>query len=197
MSVDQFYLMYKLGLRQDHRLLDLGCGSLRAGRFFIPYLLPGRYFGIEPEEWAVKAGIDFEVGDSLVKLRMPQFYHGSDFNLETFKVKFDYIVAQSIFSHAAASQISDCLSSVNKVLNPKGVMAFSYARGGINYDGDTWTYPGTVHYTEEFMKDLIGRANLSFIPIEWTHHSLRWAVITTPSNERDVIDLVKKEGIQQ
>jgi len=196
MSVDQFYLMYKLGLRQDHRLLDIGCGSLRAGRFFIPYLLPDRYFGIEPEEWAVKDGIANEVGDSLIKLRRPRFYYGSDFNLGSFKVKFDYIVAQSIFSHAAARQISTCLSSVKGVLNPQGIMAMSYARdSNIIYTGDTWVYPGTIHYTEEYMKELVNNANLSFTPIEWHHHSLRWAVITHP--DHNVEELIKKEGIEQ
>ena len=44
----QFQAMTSLGLREYHSLLDVGCGSLRAGRLFIPYLLPGRHFGIEP-----------------------------------------------------------------------------------------------------------------------------------------------------
>ena len=37
----QFNLLTTLGLREHHRLLDVGCGSLRAGRLFIPYLLKG------------------------------------------------------------------------------------------------------------------------------------------------------------
>ena len=40
----QFTLLYFLGLREHHYLLDIGCGSLRAGRFFIMYLKPGHYF---------------------------------------------------------------------------------------------------------------------------------------------------------
>lgn len=37
----QFSLMTLLGLRQEHMLLDIGCGSLRAGKLFIVYLLAG------------------------------------------------------------------------------------------------------------------------------------------------------------
>src|SRR5438128_572554 len=44
----QFNLLTRLGLREEDYLLDIGCGALRAGRLFITYLLPGRYFGVEP-----------------------------------------------------------------------------------------------------------------------------------------------------
>ncbi len=45
-GASQFRLLTTLGLRAGHRCLDLGCGSLRAGRLLIPYLDPGNYFGI-------------------------------------------------------------------------------------------------------------------------------------------------------
>ena len=38
-AATQFALMVGLGLREDHTLLDIGCGSLCGGRLFIPYLL--------------------------------------------------------------------------------------------------------------------------------------------------------------
>src|SRR5690242_11872125 len=47
----QFNLLTSLGLREYHSLLDIGCGSLRAGRLFMTYLLPGNYCGVEPEQW--------------------------------------------------------------------------------------------------------------------------------------------------
>ena len=42
----QFSLMTLLGLRETHTLLDIGCGSLRAGKLFLMYLLPDCCFGI-------------------------------------------------------------------------------------------------------------------------------------------------------
>src|ERR1700722_19889133 len=41
MGATQFRLLCALGLRAHHTLLDFGCGSLRAGRFFLTYLDPG------------------------------------------------------------------------------------------------------------------------------------------------------------
>ena len=47
-SAMTFNLLTTLGLRQHHRVLDIGCGSLRNGRLLIPYLDPGNYVGFEP-----------------------------------------------------------------------------------------------------------------------------------------------------
>ena len=48
-----FNLLTCLGLRQHHKVLDIGCGSLRCGRLLIPYLNKGNYFGVEPNKWLV------------------------------------------------------------------------------------------------------------------------------------------------
>ena len=56
-SGNQFNLLLTLGLRDTHYLLDIGCGSLAGGRLFIPFLLPGRYYGIEPNQWLIQEGI--------------------------------------------------------------------------------------------------------------------------------------------
>src|ERR1700682_6119785 len=58
----QFSLMTLLGLRQEHTLLDIGCGSLRGGKLFVVYLLPERYFGIEAGEWLGEGGDGRQVG---------------------------------------------------------------------------------------------------------------------------------------
>src|ERR1700750_1408954 len=58
----QFRLLTTLGLREHNSLLDFGCGSLRAGRLFISYLLPGRYYGLEPNRWLGGAGLDEQGG---------------------------------------------------------------------------------------------------------------------------------------
>jgi hypothetical protein len=57
MGATQFALLFALGLRQTHRFLDIGCGSLRAGRLFIAYLDPGNYVGVEPNQWLIEEAI--------------------------------------------------------------------------------------------------------------------------------------------
>src|SRR3979409_2149502 len=43
----QFQFLRTHGLEPQHRLLDIGCGSLRGGVRFVSYLDPGNYFGID------------------------------------------------------------------------------------------------------------------------------------------------------
>ena len=102
----QFNLLTALGLREHHYLLDIGCGSLRAGRLFIPYLLPDRYCGIEPEQWLIEEGIEREVGQDLIKIKRPSFSNDPDFSLSSFDRTFDFLLAQSIFSHTSAKHSS-------------------------------------------------------------------------------------------
>ena len=43
----QFDYLVSHGLKPGIRLLEIGCGILRAGRLFIDYLEPGDYYGID------------------------------------------------------------------------------------------------------------------------------------------------------
>ena len=43
----QFDYLVEHGLRPEHRMLDIGCGNLRAGWRFIDYLDTGNYYGID------------------------------------------------------------------------------------------------------------------------------------------------------
>ncbi len=81
-------LLFAAGLRETHKLLDMGCGSLRAGRLLIPYLRPGNYFGIEPNRWLVEEGIEKELGRDLIELKRPSFRYVSDFSTDGFGVRF-------------------------------------------------------------------------------------------------------------
>src|ERR1700722_18012484 len=43
----QFEYLLSHGLAPGMRMLEIGCGNLRAGRLFIDYLDPGGYYGID------------------------------------------------------------------------------------------------------------------------------------------------------
>jgi SAM-dependent methyltransferase len=189
-SASQFNLLTLLGLREHHYLLDIGCGSLRAGRLFIPYLLPGRYFGIEPEQWLIDEGIAAEVGQDLVRIKQPTFDNDSNFTLTTFGRTFDYMVAQSIFSHATQVQIRRCMAEAKQALAPGGVFAATFFQGETDYEGDEWVYPGRVHYTMEHFSRMAGECGLSCRPVNWTHtNEQTWVVLTHADRAADVPDV--------
>jgi hypothetical protein len=79
----QFALLDALGLRETHRLLDLGCGSLRAGRMLIPYLAAERYIGVDPNGWLIDAAIEKQLGADVLAVKRPRFDHTQDFSLDS------------------------------------------------------------------------------------------------------------------
>ncbi len=179
----QFNLMTLIGLREHHFLLDIGCGSLRAGKLFIPYLLPKRYFGTEPEQWLIDEGIKNEIGEELISMKQPSFSNDSNFTLTTFNQQFDFILAQSIFSHASQQQIRRCLSEAKKVMKPTSIFAATFVKGESNYTGEDWVYPGCVTYTLDHMSQIVEEEHLVCKPIKWRHPNQQSWVLITPDNK--------------
>lgn len=174
----QFNLLTLLGLREHHSLLDIGCGSLRAGKLLIPYLLPDRYFGIEPEEWLVEEGIENEIGRSLVEIKRPTFGNDRNFALSAFGRKFDFLVAQSIFSHASRLQIHRCMEEAAKVMHPQSIFCATFVQGPENYSGTAWVYPGCVTYTLEFLESLVREHGMWMTLLYWPHpYQQTWVAI--------------------
>lgn len=189
-SASQFNLLTLLGLREHHHLLDIGCGSLRAGRLLIPYLLPGRYFGIEPEQWLLDEAIATEVGQDLVRIKAPSFSNDANFTLTTFGRRFDFMVAQSIFSHATQNQIRRCLAEAKQALEPSGVFAATFFVGDTNYEGDEWVYPGRVHYTMDHFQAMAQDQGLACRRINWTHtNEQTWVALAHPEHLAEVPDV--------
>lgn len=188
-AANQFGLLTALGLREEHRLLDIGCGSLRGGRLFIPYLAVGNYYGMEPNRWLIDDGIAQELGQDAIEIKQPTFSSDENFSLTTFGVEFDYMLAQSIFSHASQAHIRRCLSEARKCLKPDGIFAATFLEGDLPYEGEEWVYPGSSHYPLDFMMGLVQTCGLASRPLPWTHHNRQtWLLITHPGHLDQVSD---------
>ncbi len=167
----QFNLLTHLGLREYHSLLDIGCGSLRFARLAIPYLRPGRYYGLEPNRWLIEEGIEHECGRDLIRIKRPHFAHNAEFRLNEFGVTFDYLLAQSIFSHAARPQIDQCLAEAASCMHRDSQLLATYVPGEVNYQGEDWVYPACCTYTEATMTGLGKDHGLICTPLQWNHPS--------------------------
>jgi hypothetical protein len=187
-SRTQFNLLTHLGLREDHYLLDIGCGSLRGGRLFIAYLLPDHYFGIEPNQWLLEDGIEKELGKQFIGLKQPHFSHDANFTCSVFGQQFDFILAQAIFVHAAPGQIRRCMQEARQCMNPASLFVANFVEGDDNHDGSDWTYPGAVTYRLSWMREAATNAGLRCTPIEWFHPAagIKWIVLTLPEGETRV-----------
>lgn len=177
MGATQFRLLCTLGLRERDFLLDVGCGSLRAGRLFMSYLTPGRYFGLEPNMWLVREAVQKQVGHDMVALKQPRFDDNPQFETTVFSQKFDFIVAQSIFSHTGPDLIEKALAQFKQSLARDGLVAATFVEGLFDFRGRGWVYPQCVRYRKRTIAQLGRAAGLCVLRIPWYHPRQHWYLL--------------------
>ena len=182
MGATQFRLLTSLGLRENHNLLDIGCGSLRSGRLFLSYLNPGRYFGIEPNKWLIDDVVRAELGEEFIRLRRPRFLYTSDFDARPFGEGFDFIIAQSIFSHAGPDMLRAALASIRDTIRPGGLALATFIdpddQPRMALEADGWTYPGCITYRPETIRAMVEAAGLYCRKLPWYHPRQIWYAIS-------------------
>jgi hypothetical protein len=181
----QFTLLSAAGLRSHHKVCDVGCGSLRVGKLLIPYLDKDNYHGLEPNQWLIDEAIEQEIGQDLVNLKAPRFDNDADFQLSRFGEKFDFVIAQSIFSHSSATQIKACFKEVRQCLQAQGLFLATFIWGKQDYEGEEWVYPGCVSYRPQTIKDWAWKEyGLKMALTDWPHpNGQNWALFYLPENE--------------
>jgi SAM-dependent methyltransferase len=196
----QFSLLFSLGLRERHRLLDIGCGSLRSGRLFIPYLGKGNYYGIEPDQSLVESGIALELGQGAVELKQPNFLFNEDFAFSEFGTKFDFMMAQSILSHTHVDLARKLFASARETMADDGILAGTFfrqrplrgthmhrARGK---SGTGWVGLVGVGYRWKEFEQLGREADLAMVRLRFPHPRQTWFVAVPEFQRSRLKDLV-------
>ena len=175
-----FGLLTSLGLRQHHKILDIGCGSLRVGRLLIPYLNSERYFGIEPNRWLVEHGITKEIGESQIQIKKPEFLFAVSAEDWIGKHHFDFAIAQSIFSHTGRELLETWLGDASQLLTSCGALVATFLIGEADSLERNWVYPGCVKYTVKTMEAGAKRYGFSFQVLDWRHPRQTWVLFANP-----------------
>lgn len=183
-----FNLLTCLGLRQHHRVLDIGCGSLRVGRLLIPYLNRGNYVGVEPNEWLVNDGIQNEIGRDLLSIKAPVFSFKASLEEFDTPLNLDFAVAQSIFSHCGKDLINDWLSQVSYHLKDNGALLATFLIDDKDYDQPGWVYPGCVCYQPDSLAEMAAGFGLDFEVLDWAHPRQTWALFSKNKYDKCLLD---------
>jgi hypothetical protein len=115
----QFDFLVGRGLRPEHVLLDIACGSLRGGVHFIAYLDPGHYLGIEKEGMLIRRGATKELSRRVRQEKRPEFVVSDSFEFDRFSRVPDFSLAQSLFTHLTLVDIERCLANLRAFVAPR------------------------------------------------------------------------------
>ncbi len=105
------------GLLPADTLVDIGCGPMRGGIHFVRYLDDGNYYGIDINESLITAGIE-ELRAAGLESKHAHLAVTGDFDAQQFGIKFDYVIAISLFTHLYANHIVRCMKRVREVMAP-------------------------------------------------------------------------------
>ena len=137
------------GLQPESKVLDIGCGCLRAAYWLVHFLDADGYHGIEPARQRIEWGLKYLFTTEELKLKRPRFDYNPHFDSSVFNTRFDFFLAGSIWSHASKRQVGITLDSFARDSTPGGVFLASYLRAQSpedDYQGDLWV--GTSHESD-------------------------------------------------
>src|SRR4029077_4699401 len=85
----QLFFLKRMGLAPFHRLLDVGCGPLRAGVHLIKYLNSTLYCGVDYNFDFIQAAMKLVSEDSHLAEKLPDLFHLDNFNFSEINGVFD------------------------------------------------------------------------------------------------------------
>ncbi|MER6569035.1 class I SAM-dependent methyltransferase [Streptomyces sp. NPDC001093] len=154
----QFDYLLEHGLKPQDRMLEIGCGNLRAGWRFIGHLDPGHYYGIdispdillEAQRTLVRRGLQDRLAHLVLVENLKLDFLPSGW--------FTVVHAHSVFSHSPLEVIEECLTNVGRVLAPGGFFDFTYDR---TEGPEHQVLREDFYYRTETLLSLAGRHSLS------------------------------------
>ncbi|MBL1216991.1 MAG: class I SAM-dependent methyltransferase [Planctomycetes bacterium] len=156
----QFDFLVNEGLQSHHTMLDLGCGTLRGGRHFIGHLNPGNYHGMDISPKALEfARLLVEVEGLTDK--SPHLVLSEDQNLqfnEFADQTFDFILAQSVFTHLKPEHIEECFAHIGRIMHEGSAFYFTFFQG----DKHEQTSVKDFRYEPSFFEELAAKYNFDF-----------------------------------
>jgi SAM-dependent methyltransferase len=134
------------GLQPHHTLLDIGCGSLRGGVHAIRYLEPFNYYGVDRDGELLRCARRIELPAHGIVEKQPNLLQNEEFDFARFGTRFDFALAQSVFTHLPFNSISRCLVEVAGVLKPDGRFFATIFEQPDAFTLEPILQPGTAEY---------------------------------------------------
>jgi len=124
----QVVMLRALGLQPHHRLLDAGCGPLRAGVHLIDALDEGRYCGIDFNPDFISTARFLVAADERLAAKSPRLERLDDFACDQLGAgSFDWVLAFSVLNHCDEATRRAFFDRVPAVLAPHATVVVTHA----------------------------------------------------------------------
>ena len=140
----------------------------------IPYLLPGHYYGIEPERWKVEDGIDHELGRDAIRIKEAKFAYRDDFKLSVLRaaVRLPAGAVDLLPRHPG----SDPHLPLGSGSGRWSVGSAPDFPGPADSDEKQWSH--LVRYRPDFLRSIAEEFGLAMEEKDWSHPTQKWVVFT-------------------
>src|SRR5512140_3487697 len=94
--------------------------------------------------------------------------------------RFDFALAQSIFSHCGLDLIKGWLSAISRSLASNGALVATFLIAEEDSAQTGWIYPECVNYRPATLERAAENVNLRFEILGWKHPRQTWALFAAP-----------------
>lgn len=136
-------MVFDLGLKPSHVVVDYGCGSLRNGQHFIRFLEPGNYWGLDVTDRFYRDGLAM-LPEEIVKQKAPNLRVIDARSLcEVSALNAEFIVSIAVLKHVPPDELHTFIEKLAALLSPhtRLFLTFSDAKVEARIKGKSWGYP--------------------------------------------------------
>ena len=167
---DEIEALIRNGLNPWDKFLDIGCGAFCGGYWVMHFLDEGGYYGVEPNVPMFEGGLSHILEPGLVELKKPTFDHNDQYDFSMFNTIFDYMFAQSIWTHAGKKDIGKMLDGFVQFSSERARFLVTVKFPDLfhkDYKGDEWVggshqsdTAGTVRHSMKWIDDACAKRGL-------------------------------------
>jgi len=147
----QIEFLKSQGLQPEHKFLDVGCGSLRAGVKIIPYLEKNHYYGIDVEKQLLDKGYGTELRLAGIqdRLRRENLYCSRLFKHQRLEDGvIDFGICNSVMTHLPLNFLRICLENTSRYFRVGGKLFMTFFElPESERFSDDWTNPKGIKTT--------------------------------------------------
>ena len=171
---DDSAFLKAMGLKPNHKFLDVGCGGGRLGKDMISYLDDSNYYAFDKESRFISSFNGNIASRSKYQLKNPTVLN-TDFESLKFdgNIEFDFVYAYSVFTHLKPDSIGVFLSKLLKYSHNKTVVfatvCFHPSTTTFKIMGGSHSRHGEfveVFYSKDFFQAILNSVGYEFTGID-------------------------------